>query len=662
MTHTKENLNSKTFSGLLNTILQKPTLVLLIFLAASLAIRVALLPMRWINPDEGAHLMDAKLFLEGLMPVVDYGSRQPFYVFMLSVFLKIFGMSYLAGRLMPVMASLGIGWMLYLIGRRMFDSTVALISAAIYLFLPLTIIWAPVVKTEPLAVFLVCIAVYFLVLSLDSGIQRSTWMIPSGIFAALAFYVRQPTLYLPLAIVTFILFLRNVRVTELLQRIFFFLMGYLSVTIGIIAIFLNKMSLRQVLFSQLNPLNLIWNRVLHIFNLVPAEYRIVDSSGFRILDQDAAYTLAAWHQSIFFCLFILVAALLAVLFLARKGLDKEGEQKSRWRTSLLLLWFGYVVLLYVYQSANRGFYTQYFTEALPPLILLAAVFMKNAFSRFKTKPVILFFSLSGSFYALFLAQRMFWQFYPGIGGYLVAFTFITALIIALKMSPFANRRQIMLVTILTTLVGSTMFYLLKIIGIGDVFAVAAAFVLLYPVAEFFFKKWEQEGENAAEMAAGAFVLLIAFWISAAFSGRMISPGYEAIWPRKVVKQVTAILKHEAEGSGEVLSGGTIWTFEAGLTPFLNVSHPTEFFKKNKADFVLDFKENMPTFVILDGYTHRKFARYWTFVQDELVKDYELIATVPHPKSPVKIYKLARFPLYKKSFYTDNMTGAGKRSR
>ncbi|NOY58335.1 MAG: glycosyltransferase family 39 protein [Calditrichaeota bacterium] len=606
--------------------------------------------------------MDAKLLMDGLLPVADFGSRQPFYVFMLSVFLKIFGMSYLAGRLLPIVSSLGIGWMLYLIGRRMFDSTVGLISAAIYLFLPLTIIWAPVVKTEPLAVFLGCIAVYFLVLSLDSGIQRSTWMIPSGIFAALAFYVRQPTLYLPLAIVTFTLFLRNVRVTEMVQRIFFFLMGYLSVTVGMIAVFLNKMSLRQVLFSQLNPLNLIWNRVLHIFNLVPAEYRIVDSSGFRILDQDRAYTFTAWHQSLFFCLFILVAALLAVLFLARKRREEENDKNSHWQITLMALWFGYVLLLYAYQSANRGFYTQYFTEALPPLILLAAVFIKYAFSRFNSKPVILFLWLGGSFYTLFIAQRMFWQFYPGIGGYLVAFTFLAALTVALKMMPFPNRRQTMLVTILTTLVSSTMFYLLKLIGIGDVFAIAAAFVLLFPVAQFLFNKWGRKEHISAETSAGVFVLLVSFWISAAFSGRMISPGYEAVWSRSVVKQVTAVLKHENEGTGEVLSGGMIWTFESGLTPFLNVSHPTEFFKKRKSDFVLEFTENRPPFIVLDGYTQRKFARYWTFIQGELDKNYELIAKVPHPKSPVKIYKLSRFPLYKKSFYTDNMTGAGKRSR
>ncbi|NIA30281.1 MAG: hypothetical protein GWP06_10260 [Actinobacteria bacterium] len=649
------------FSGLVEKILKRPVPVLLIFLAFGLAVRLALLPIRWINPDEGAHLMDAKLLMDGLLPVADFGSRQPFYVFMLSVFLKIFGMSYLAGRLLPIVSSLGIGWMLYLIGRRMFDSTVGLISAAIYLFLPLTIIWAPVVKTEPLAVFLGCIAVYFLVLLLDSGIRRGTWMIPSGIFAALAFYVRQPTLYLPLAIITFTLFLRNVRVTEMVQRIFFFLMGYLSITVGMIAVFLNKMSLRQVLFSQLNPLNLIWNRVLHIFNLVPAEYRIVDSSGFRILDQDTAYTLTAWHQSIFFCLFILVAALLAVL-LRHKNNGKESEGKTRWPISLLLLWFGYVALLYAYQSANRGFYTQYFTEALPPLILLASVFMKNAFVRFKTGPVILFFFLTGSFYVLFLAQRMFWQFYPGIGGYLVIFTFIAALIISSKMIPFPNRRQIMLVTFVGTFVGGMMFYLFKLIGIGDVFAVAAAFVLLYPVAEFFFKKWKKEGEGTAAMAAGAFVLLIAFWISAAFSGHVISPGYEAVWPRKVVKQVTAILKHEAEGTGEVLSGGTIWTFESGLTPFLSVSHPTEFFKKKESNFVLEFSENRPAFIVLDGYTRRKFARYWRFIRSELERNYELIATVPHPKAPVKIYKLARFPLYKKSFYTDNAAPIGKNLR
>jgi hypothetical protein len=56
---------------------QKIAILLVVFLA-SFALRLWLLDKRWVNPDEGAHLMDAVLVLDGKMPIQDFGSRQPF--------------------------------------------------------------------------------------------------------------------------------------------------------------------------------------------------------------------------------------------------------------------------------------------------------------------------------------------------------------------------------------------------------------------------------------------------------------------------------------------------------------------------------------------------------------------------------------------------------
>jgi hypothetical protein len=38
--------------------------------------------------------MDGRLALDGLVPKVDYGSRQPFYVSVIAIVLKLFGISY----------------------------------------------------------------------------------------------------------------------------------------------------------------------------------------------------------------------------------------------------------------------------------------------------------------------------------------------------------------------------------------------------------------------------------------------------------------------------------------------------------------------------------------------------------------------------------------
>lgn len=53
---------------------------------------------RWIDVDEGAHLADAKLLLQGHLPYVDYLSRQPFYVMQLGLFVRLLGMHYSSGR------------------------------------------------------------------------------------------------------------------------------------------------------------------------------------------------------------------------------------------------------------------------------------------------------------------------------------------------------------------------------------------------------------------------------------------------------------------------------------------------------------------------------------------------------------------------------------
>src|SRR5689334_10052793 len=60
---------------------------LIAILGLSLVLRLALAPGRWINPDEGAHLMDGRLALDGLLPIIDFNSRQIAYSYILAAFL-----------------------------------------------------------------------------------------------------------------------------------------------------------------------------------------------------------------------------------------------------------------------------------------------------------------------------------------------------------------------------------------------------------------------------------------------------------------------------------------------------------------------------------------------------------------------------------------------
>ena len=60
-------------------------------LLAVVTFQARLITAHWIDTDEGAHLMDARLVMEGLTPVADFDSRQPLYVYTYLPALRLFG-------------------------------------------------------------------------------------------------------------------------------------------------------------------------------------------------------------------------------------------------------------------------------------------------------------------------------------------------------------------------------------------------------------------------------------------------------------------------------------------------------------------------------------------------------------------------------------------
>ncbi|MDZ7725231.1 MAG: glycosyltransferase family 39 protein [candidate division KSB1 bacterium] len=246
--------------------------------------------MRWINPDEGAHLMDARLLLEGFLPIVDYGARQPVYVGLLAGLLKLFGNTLSAGRLLPVLSSMAGGAVLFMIGKRLYNPRAGLVAGTLYLFLPLTMVWSPVVKTEPLTIALTSLAVLFVLDSIRQP-HRLSMLFIGGVFAGCAFYVRQPSLYIPIAAVLFFATAPGYKHRARLTRIIIFAGGFLRLSLLPSFYFtIAGMTVQEFMASQLNPLYLIWNRVPHLFNMLPDQYKVVDSSGFRVWSGCSLYT------------------------------------------------------------------------------------------------------------------------------------------------------------------------------------------------------------------------------------------------------------------------------------------------------------------------------------------------------------------------------------
>ncbi|MEW6570103.1 MAG: glycosyltransferase family 39 protein, partial [Nitrospirota bacterium] len=118
------------------TVGKKYLILLGVIFLISLSLRLWLLDKRWINPDEGAHMMDAVLVLDGKIPRVDFGSRQPLYTYAIAGFLKTFGITYTSGRLLTIFCSMLSGVVIFFLARQLFDEKVAVLSSSIYLMLP----------------------------------------------------------------------------------------------------------------------------------------------------------------------------------------------------------------------------------------------------------------------------------------------------------------------------------------------------------------------------------------------------------------------------------------------------------------------------------------------------------------------------------------------
>ncbi|MDZ7345871.1 MAG: glycosyltransferase family 39 protein [candidate division KSB1 bacterium] len=575
------------------------------------------MPLRWINPDEGAHLLDAHLLLQGLWPVADFSSRQPFYVALLALFVGIGGRHLWVGRLLPLFSSLATAAVLYFFCNMLFDKRTGKIAAILWLFLPLNLVWSTVVKTEPLTILLGLVSMYLLAKSLKEG--RPALLVISGAAAALAFYVRQPALYLPLSAAIFLFF--N---PKPLKNVALYAAGYLAVVAAVFAVFSLRMTPVEILFSQLNPTTLILSRLFHLLGKAPEALRIADEGGFRILSQSPDETLLAWRHALSFSALILLPA---IGILIRPPFCRSPINVRLFSG----IWMGVVTALYLFQSAHRGYYSQYFTEALPPLVLLTAcafndddLWSLGSFKKITSIAVAVFMVLAvGAKICSLYSFNL-------IKSYLIIAVVMTAIILyfvryyGIHSGSFnkttAGYGLILLILLLETagmkLQWGSESFVLFIFNIGFIF-------ILILVA------------NEAPLLN---LSLFGFFLTAFTSGMVLGPRYESVWSTQTLKECTTVLRREASKDDQVLSGAGIWTFEAGLRPFLNSPHPTEFQLKKRADFERIFLAKPPSFIIVDGYTERKFNRYWEFLQERMAIDYERIATLTGSKSIVQVYR------------------------
>lgn len=112
----------------------------------------------------------------------------PFFVYALSFLSKFTGINLIAFRLFNIFCTLITVYVIYLIGKAIKDKETGLISAALYAFFPMNVIFSKILQIEMFGIMLMTVTFYFAVL----GTKENKWFLLSGVFLGLTAFTKIP--------------------------------------------------------------------------------------------------------------------------------------------------------------------------------------------------------------------------------------------------------------------------------------------------------------------------------------------------------------------------------------------------------------------------------------------------------------------------------------
>lgn len=642
----------RLLQGFNSIYVKKQYLILFAILFIGLLIRLWIVNERWINPDEGAHIMDGKLVLDGLVPEVDYESRQVVYVYIIAFILKLLGAGYLSVRMLPLISTLFISVMIYLISKRLFNEKVALLAAGIYTFLPLSVLESAIVKTEPVTILLGCVGIYLVILGIERHRSNSLLFFLSGMFLALAFYVRESSLAILLAVFLILLISYSKEVRTLIRTYVFVLSGYIFVCLMVFAYYSQYLTVSQIWKSPMNPLNIVSGAVQKVLGLLFPEVKLASAS---IVGAPNAYdswnsTLYYLNLTLFTHAFLFVGLLFSIILFAYSyfaGRRCEETPISLFSLSFLYSWLSSLGFAYLYWMINRGYYIQYFAEFLPPLSIILAFVITYSFSKFGLERnqgrniafisllLLILFFLHSSISELEIKSIL----YPLTGTLGLAFFYF---------SPALRFKNWLYILIPTGLMIAAIF---KLASLSPYFIKAilylTALALLY-LAIFAATGLKLRRDFKAGMTFVAFSLMLsALALSSAVSGRGMGLAFDSGWSPKTVKEVSEYIRANSRQDAEILSGAVIWEVESDRRPFMNVTHPLRYLPGISQLETKEIEEGLakrpPNLIVLDGYTEKTYLKHINKLQAIIDEKYELKKVVDGSRKPVRIYELKDTP-------------------
>lgn len=616
-------------------------------LVVTLTLRLSNLGGHWIDPDEGAHLMDALLVHRGYVPEVDFVARQPLYVYVLAGFFWLTGVSLEAGRFFPVICSLLVGLPLYALSRDLFGRGSALLALATWWMLPLEIRASSVVKTEPFAILLAVSCVFAAVRAVRSS--SWAWMLGAGMLGAAGFYVRESALVIPPAILLYVAWENRGRLGPTTRSFGTFVAGYLLVCLAAGLFYSHWVGTSA--FVRFTPVHFVLGSLESAVATLPQASvgELADAS--YAYGESAAEYLQSVKDGVFYLLFLIAAGGFAGLYwlagLFRRD-DPETDPGTSTRQAGLALVLAWAVLLglaYAWHFSQRGFWFDYSREFIAPLILALVGWLTAVVPSLRRRgPVIrliigaivvgwlwmLFQDRFPSFYGighhatlgavLFL---LFWHLRDFDDGrryvYALGMTAMAALIVGARYTPIAGLISGSRGSLLT-LVGATLF--------------AAVMI------------WKANGRPAAVLLRSLPLALVAGSLVVCLSYSALRFRYkQGIWSPEAVAEVTGYLTETTAPEDRVMSGGVVWELNAHRLPWGLYSHPMVIQRVLPAEesraLTEAFKADPPEVIVMDGITERTFGPNVQQLDAILATYYELVMEPEPVTFDVKVYRRIR---------------------
>jgi 4-amino-4-deoxy-L-arabinose transferase-like glycosyltransferase len=123
-----------------------------------------------------------------------YHFEFPLYTYLVALLYEFFGFHEIFGRIVAIAFSMGSLWFLYLLGKRYFDKTSAIVACGFFAVLPFSVYYSRTFMPEAAMLFFSISMVYMFARWLDTG--KWSDFIFASLFATLAFLVKLPTLYM----------------------------------------------------------------------------------------------------------------------------------------------------------------------------------------------------------------------------------------------------------------------------------------------------------------------------------------------------------------------------------------------------------------------------------------------------------------------------------